>query len=213
MLRQQKINQFPIVILTLACLFVVFVFGCAPQDQKSESSTKAEVKQKTEADSPEAVIKPADGEKKEPEATPEIDPANAIAVIETAKGNIEFEFYATDAPKTSKTFIQNASRGYYKNEHFHSVEELFIQAGSTFANGTLPIEKSEHPLEKGVVLMAKEPGANVSDADEFFICKDAIALDEDYTILGKVIKGLEVLDTIERHDKIVNITIRERDKE
>ena len=61
--------------------------------------------------------------------------------------------------------------------------------------------------------MAKEPGASVSDGDEFFICTDSIALDEDYTTLGKVIKGLDVLDSIEQDEKIVNITIREREKE
>ena len=216
MLRQQKINQFPVAIFVLMCLFVMFVSGCAQQDQKaSESSTEqTEAEQKTETTTPQEVIKPAeDSEKTEPEAKPMIEPANAIAVIETEKGNIEFEFFATDAPQTSKIFIKNASMGYYKNEPFHRVEELIIQAGSTFANDTLPIEKSDQPLEKGVVLMAKEPGASVSDGDEFFICKDAIALDEDYTTLGKVVKGLDVLDSIEQNDKIVNITIRERDNE
>ncbi len=212
MLRQQKINQFPVLILVLACLFVIFVSGCAQQDQKSSESTTQQTE--TETTTPQEVIKPAvDSEKTESETTPMIDAANAIAVIETAKGNIEFEFYATDAPQTSKSFVKNANLGYYRGEDFHTVEELFIQAGSTFVDETLPIEKSGHRLEKGVVLMAKEPGASVSDAGEFFICKDAIALDEDYTTLGKVIKGLEVLDSIEKNDKIVNITIRERDKE
>ena len=145
---------------------------------------------------------------KEPE--PQIDPAKAIAVIETAKGNIEFEFYATDAPNTSKHFIKNASKGFYRNEPFHRVEELIVQAGSSFSNETLPIEKSDKPLERGVVLMAKEEGATVSDGDEFFICKDAVLLDGDYTTLGKVINGLDVLDKIIQDDRIVNITIRER---
>ena len=216
MLRQQKINQFPVLILVLTCLFVIFVSGCAQQDQKSsESSTEqTDGKQETETTTPQEVIKPAvDSEKTEPEAKPMIDPANAIAVIETAKGNIEFEFFASDAPQTSKSFVKNANLGYYRGEDFHTVEELFIQVGSTFVDETLPIEKSDHALKKGVVLMAKEPGASVSDAGEFFICKDAIALDEDYTTLGKVIKGLDVLDSIEKGDKIVNITIRERDSE
>ena len=141
-----------------------------------------------------------------------IEPANAIAVIETAKGDIEFEFYATDAPQASKNFIKNASKGYYRNETFR-VEELFIQAGSDFADETLAFEKSDHPLEKGVVLMVTAPGASVADGDEFMICKTAIVPDDDYTTLGKVINGLDVLDSIEQDEKIVNITIRERKKE
>ena len=48
--------------------------------------------------------------------------------------------------------------------------------------------------------------------DEFLICKDAI-VNEGWTILGKVTKGLEVLDNIVENDKIVNITIRERNAE
>lgn len=213
MLRQQRINQYAVVILVFVSLFVVFVSGCPQQEQKSETQTDA--KEEIETTTPEAVIKPAeDSEETEAESEPTIAPENAIAVIETEKGNIEFEFYATDAPQASKNFIKNASLGYYRNESFHRVEELIIQAGSTFIDGTLPIEKSAHALEKGVVLMAKKEGASVSDAGEFFICKDAIALEDgDYTTLGKVIKGLEVLASIEKDDKIVNITIRERNKE
>lgn len=207
MLRQQITNQFQVIILLLVSLFVISVVGCAPQDQKATEST-------TETDTPQEVIKPAeDTEQTEPEANPMVDPANAIAVIKTAKGNIEFEFYATDAPKASKNFITNASRGYYRGEKFHNVDPLFIQAGYTYSNEKLPIETSEHPLEKGTVLMITEEGSNLADGDEFMICKEAIELDEDWTILGKVIKGLEVLDSIAQNDKIVNITIRERSTE
>lgn len=209
MLNRLRINRFQILCIVVLCLSVLIIFGCSPQEKEtSETSTEQPEKQET-------VIKPVEEvvEETKPEPKPMIDPENAIAVIETAKGNIEFEFYATDAPQTSKNFIKNATMGYYRNENFHSVEELFIQAGTSITSDTLPIEKSDHSLVKGVVLMAKEPGSDVSDADEFFICKDAIALDEDYTILGKVTKGIEILDSIEKYDKILNITIRERDTE
>lgn len=209
MLRLQKTNQLRLTLLILTVLFVVFLSSCAQQDKETtESNTQTDT---SDTETETVVEQTEEPEKKEPE--PQIDPAKAIAVIETDKGNIEFEFYASDAPNTSKHFIKNASMGYYRTAPFHRVEELIIQAGSTFANETLPIEKSDKPLEKGVVLMAKAEGANVSDGDEFFICKDAIALDDDYTTLGKVIKGLDVLDKIVQGDKIVNITIRERSED
>ncbi len=211
MLRLQKTNQFRLALLIFTALFVVFLSSCAQQDKKTtESDTQTDTAD-TQTETETVVEQTAEPEKKEPE--PQIDPAKAIAVIETAKGNIEFEFYATDAPNTSKHFIKNASKGFYRNEPFHRVENLLIQAGSPFSNETLPIEKSDKPLERGVVLMAKEAGATVSDGDEFFICKDAVALDGDHTILGKVINGLDVLDKIVQDDKIVNITIRERSEE
>ena len=208
MLRLQKTNQFRHALLILTALFVVFLSSCAQQDKKTtESDTQTDTSD-TQTETETVVEQTEEPEKKEPE--PQIEPAKAIAVIETDKGNIEFEFYATDAPNTSKHFIKNASMGYYRNEPFHRVEDLLIQAGSSFADETLPIEKSDKPLVRGVVLMAKEEGANVSDGEEFFICKDAVALDGDYTTLGKVINGLDVLDKIVQDDKIVNITIRER---
>lgn len=206
MKRHLITNQFRIVQILLVGLFVILMIGCAPQDKQSSESS-----QETDTTTPEEVLKPAeDNNTTQPEEKSMIDPANAVAVLETAKGNIEFEFYATDAPKASKNFIYNASHGYYRNEKFHNVDPLFIQAGSSFVNDKLPIEKSDHPLEKGTVLMITEEGSNMADGDEFMISKDTIALDEDWTILGKVTKGLDVLDSIEKDDKLVNITIRER---
>ena len=209
MLNHKRINQFPIALLVITCLSVIILFGCSQQEKKASE---------TDIDQPESqqtVVKPVqEPEKQEPkpEAKPMIEPANAIAVIETAKGNIEFEFYADDSPQASKNFIKNASVGHYRSEKFHRVEPLLIQAGSSFIDESLPIEKSNHPLEKGSVVMATEEGSGVADGDEFLICKDTI-VNEGWTVLGKVTKGLEILDNIVEGDKIVNITIRERNAE
>lgn len=213
MLRQQRINGYYYILGSIICVFLVGLYGCTQKDQQSSSTTDtSETTQQTdttqEVSTPETQV-----QKPTPQTKPAIDPANAIAVIETEKGNIEFEFFASDAPITAKAFIKHANLNYYKNEKFHRVEELIVQAGSAFVDGTLPIEKGDHQLVKGVVLMAKEEGTTVSDADEFFICKDAILLDDDFTTLGRVIKGLDVLDILVENDKIINISIRERDNE
>lgn len=211
MLSKQRVKHFSITIIVFVCLSVIMLFGCSQQDkEKAEPSTEQPETQQT-------VIKPIEeSEETEPEpkaeAKPMIEPANAIAVIETDKGTIEFEFYADDAPQASKTFIKNASMGYYRSEKFHRVEELLIQAGSILTDETLPIEKSDRSLEKGSVVMVTEEGSNVADGDEFLICKDAI-VNEGWTVLGKVTNGLEVLDNIVENEKIINITIRERNSE
>ncbi len=209
MLSKQRVNQFPIALVVIVCLSVIILFGCSQQDKKaSETSTEQSETQQT-------VIKPVEEPEKtepEPEAKPMIAPANAIAVIETAKGNIEFEFYADDSPQASKNFIKNASTGYYRSEKFHRVEELLIQGGSSLTDESFPIEKSDLPLEKGSVVMVTEEGSDVADGDEFLICKDAI-VNEGWTVLGKVTKGLDVLDNIVKNDTILNITIRERNAE
>jgi cyclophilin family peptidyl-prolyl cis-trans isomerase len=102
--------------------------------------------------------------------------------------------------------------GYYNNELFHRVESgTLIQAGSRFVRDTtIPIETSDHQPIRGVLAMAKEEGATVAHAAEFFICLDTLELDGEYTLFGKVTKGLEVMDKIEKDDKISKIVIREK---
>lgn len=143
-------------------------------------------------------------------AKPAIDPTSVIAVIETAKGKIEFEFVAA-APETARNFIKNANLNNYKDEKFHRVEPLLIQAGSRFVrNETIPIENGSQKMSRGVVAMAKEVGASVADASEFFICRDTTLVDSDYTVFGTVISGMEVVDSIVMKDAITNITIRDK---
>ena len=200
MLRQQQNKQHrqlaSAALLVLATLFATFVLSCA-QEEKKAPAPRA---RRTGTGSTITAAKP------------QIDPATAVAVIETAKGTIEFEFLATEAPETSKNFIKNAQVMYYKGEKFNRAEELLIQAGSKLAAGdTLPIENGAKEMSRGVVAMAKEEGASVSYASEFFICRDSTILDSDYTIFGNVISGMDVVDNIVVDDVITNITIRNKE--
>ncbi len=200
MLRQQQNKEHRQVtstaLLVLATLFATFVLSCAQEEKKApaprarRSGTGATITS----------------------AKPQIDPATAVAVIQTAKGTIEFEFLATEAPETSKNFIKNAQVEYYKGEKFYRVEELLIQAGSKLAAGdTIPIENGAKEMPRGVVAMAKEEGASVSYASEFFICRGNTILDSDYTIFGNVTSGMDVVDSIVENDAITNITIRNKE--
>ena len=200
MLRQQQNKQHrqfaSAALFVLATLFATFVLSCA-QEEKKAPAPRA---RRTGTGSTITAAKP------------QIDPATAVAVIETAKGTIEFEFLATEAPETSKNFIKNAQVMYYKGEKFNRAEELLIQAGSKLAAGeTLPIENGAKEMARGVVAMAKEEGATVSYASEFFICRDSTILDSDYTIFGNVTSGLDVVDNIAVGDVITNITIRSKE--
>ena len=200
MLRQQLNKQHQqfasAALLVLATLFATFVLSCAQEEKKAPAPRARRAGTGSTITS----------------AKPQIDPATAVAVIETAKGNIEFEFLATEAPETSKNFIKNAQVMYYKGEKFNRAEELLIQAGSKLAAGeTLPIENGAKEMTRGVVAMAKEEGASVSYASEFFICRDSTILDSDYTIFGNVTSGMDVVDSIVEDDVITNITIRTKE--
>ena len=200
MLRQQQNKQHrqfaSAALLVLATLFATFVLSCAQEEKKAPAPRARRSGTGTTTTA----------------AKPQIDPATSVAVIETAKGTIEFEFLATEAPETSKNFIKNAQVEYYKGEKFYRVEELLIQAGSKLAAGeTLAIENGAKEMSRGVVAMAKEEGASVSYASEFFICRDETILDSEYTIFGNVISGMDVVDSIAQDDLITNITIEKKE--
>lgn len=198
MLRQQQNKQHrsftSAALLVLVTFFATFVFSCAQEEKKAPAPRARRAGTGTTT-----------------QAKPTIDPATVIAVIETAKGAIEFEFLAAEAPDTAKNFIKNAQVLYYKGEKFNRAEELLIQVGSKLAAGdTLPIENGSQEMSRGVVAMAKEEGASVSYASEFFICRGDVILDSDYTIFGKVTSGMDVVDNIVVGDLITNITIRDK---
>ena len=127
----------------LATFFATFVLSCAQED-KSAPVPRARRAGTGTATTP---------------AKPQIDPAAVVAVVETAKGPIEFEFLATEAPETSKNFIKNAQVMYYKGEKFNRAEELLIQAGSKLAAGdTLPIENGSQEMSRGRCRYGKRGG-------------------------------------------------------
>lgn len=127
--------------------------------------------------------------------------------LETNKGTIVFETYDADAPKTSENFVTLANKGFYNNLIFHRVIPGFmIQGGDPTGTGMGgPGYKFADELDpntvsakagyvRGTVAMANSgPDTNGS---QFFIMHKDYALPHSYTIFGKVIKGLEVVDAI-----------------
>ncbi len=192
--RRSYIERFTVMLL--AALFTVYLVSCS-QEQKGPPKPKA--RPTVSADTTQTVKK-------------EIDIHNAMAVIETAKGEIEVEFFAEDAPNTVENFLKNARLEYYNRGEFHRVEpgEL-IQAKARFPiEDTIAIETSDRQPVRGILAMAKEEGATVADATVFFICLDTLILDSDYTLFGQVTKGLEVIDSIAVGDLIMTVKVREK---
>ena len=127
--------------------------------------------------------------------------------IETSKGTIIFETYDNDAPKTVDNFISLANKGFYNGLIFHRVIEGFmIQGGDPTGTGTGgPGYKFADELNpatdsykagyvRGVVAMANS-GPN-TNGSQFFIMQKDNDLPHNYTIFGKVISGLDVVDAI-----------------
>jgi peptidyl-prolyl cis-trans isomerase B (cyclophilin B) len=142
------------------------------------------------------------------------------AILDTDRGEIVFELYAAEAPKTVANFEKLSKEGFYNNLTFHRVEPGFVvQGGDPAGNGTggpgyeLPAEIS--PTEKhvrGTVAMARR-GDQVnperkSSGSQFYICLEpAPFLDGQYTIFGGVVEGMNVVDKIKVGDHIKKITL------
>jgi cyclophilin family peptidyl-prolyl cis-trans isomerase len=129
--------------------------------------------------------------------------------IGTSKGTIVFETYDADAPKTVANFISLVNKGFYNGLIFHRVIEGFmIQGGDPtgtgsggpgyqFADELNPATDSyKAGYVRGTVAMANSgPDTNGS---QFFIMQQAInpPLQHNYSIFGKVISGMDVVDAI-----------------
>ncbi|HEY9583409.1 MAG TPA: peptidylprolyl isomerase [Candidatus Paceibacterota bacterium] len=127
--------------------------------------------------------------------------------IETNKGNIFFETYPDDAPKTVENFVTLANKGFYNGVIFHRViKDFMIQGGDptgtgrggpgyAFADELNPnTESYKDGYKRGVVAMANA-GPN-TNGSQFFIMHKDTPLPHSYTIFGKVISGMDVVDTI-----------------
>jgi cyclophilin family peptidyl-prolyl cis-trans isomerase len=127
--------------------------------------------------------------------------------IQTTKGDITIELFNNDAPKTVENFLTLVNKGFYDNVIFHRVISGFmIQGGDPtgtgrggpgyqFADELDPKTASyQAGYVRGVVAMANS-GPN-TNGSQFFIMHQDYPLDHNYTIFGRVVTGMEVVDAI-----------------
>lgn len=155
--------------------------------------------------------------------------AGPVVVLETSKGVIEIETFA-DAPKSVQRFVDLARKGFYRGQRFHWVQPGIVQTGDPLSRdltkraewGTggsglrmavKPIgvaEPSKRKFDRGIVGYAYRTDRKPETADsQFFILTGPNpALNGKYAALGKVIKGIEVVDKIEIGDVIKNVSVK-----
>ncbi len=142
-----------------------------------------------------------------------------IVRITTEKGDIVFELFADTAPMTVSNFVYLTGEGYYDGLTFHRREEGFvIQGGDPNGNGTggpgyafADELDDKYSYDRGIVAMANSgPDTNGS---QFFIMLDDTALPKAYSIFGRVLEGMEVVDEIAEGDVMTTIVIESADGE
>ena len=142
-----------------------------------------------------------------------LDKANAI-VIDTSKGRIVIKLRSDIAPQHAERIKQLAREGYYNNVPVHRVIDGFMAQtgdGHNF-NGTggskypnLKAEFSNVPFKRGIVGMARRGDSNDSANSQFFIMfADGPSLNGQYTVIGEVVSGMDVVDKIKRGEPVVD---------
>ncbi len=138
--------------------------------------------------------------------------SSTAVVVKTAKGTLTITFYPQVAPKTVANFLEKFKSDYYNDLTFHRVEDWVVQGGDPKGNGTgggdLATELNDLPFGQWYVGVARGPDIKVSNDSQFFICKkDCAFLTGQYTNMGKVTAGTEVVDLLEVGDKILETEV------
>jgi peptidyl-prolyl cis-trans isomerase B (cyclophilin B) len=137
--------------------------------------------------------------------------------ITTEKGDMIVELYDNETPITTNNFKELISKKFYDGLTFHRVIPNFvIQGGCPNGNGAggpgynipceVNAEKQYH--DRGVLSMAH--GGRNTGGSQFFICHsrdNTSHLDRNHTCFGKVVEGLDVIDSIKQGDKIIQMSI------
>ncbi len=149
------------------------------------------------------------------------DAQNAL-VIETTRGEIVVALRNDIAPAHAERMKLLAREGFYDDVPFHRVIDGFMaQTGDgQYGNGTggsqhpnLKAEFSQVPFKRGTVGMARSNNPHSANSQFFIMFDDGSFLNGQYTVVGEVVRGMEVVDRLKRGeppadpDRIVHMQV------
>ncbi len=165
------------------------------------------------------------------EATAAPDPENTL-VMELEHGTVVIEMLPEVAPKHVARIKELTREGFYDGIVFHRVMEGFMaQTGDPTGTGTggsgqnIDAEFSSEPFLRGTLGMARSSSPNSADSQFFITFAPARFLDNQYTVWGRVIEGMDAVDqikkapagsqsgTVDDPDKIVRMRVKADIKE
>jgi len=141
--------------------------------------------------------------------------SNPTVILETTKGTIEIECFAREAPIHVANFVGLVERGFYDGSKWHRVVPNFvIQGGDPLGNGwgdagwSVRAEVNDVPYGRGTVGMPRSSGFDTGGCQIFITHLPTPHLDGLYTVFGRVVRGLDVIDSIEVGDRILRATLK-----
>jgi len=137
------------------------------------------------------------------------------ATIETEKGIIVLELFASDVTVTVNNFVFLAREGFYDNTTFHRViPDFMAQGGDPTGTGTggpgykFADEFTKHTHVAGALSMANS-GPNTNGSQFFITYTPQPHLDRKHSVFGKLALGTKTLKALKNGDTIKSITIEE----
>jgi peptidyl-prolyl cis-trans isomerase B (cyclophilin B) len=131
--------------------------------------------------------------------------------LETELGNIEVELYPEQAPETVRNFLNLVARGLYDTTTFSRVVPGFVVQGGDLSTRevssieialrsrkTIPDEPNKILHERGVLSMARSDEPHSASTHFFILAGAAPHLDGSFAAFGRVTKGMEVVDAINK---------------
>ena len=190
----------------IGVLFAITLIGCAaPAEPESAAPAASTVSESASEPAPAAETAAAKAEKK-----PDSYYVDKVVELETDLGTIAIRFYPDVAPNHVRNFIDLAENGDLDGTKFHRIIPGFVIQGgdpntrsgdpSTWGTGGsgpgVKAEFSSVHHARGILSMARSMDPD-SARSQFFICvDDAGALDNKYSVFGKVASGMDVVDKI-----------------
>ena len=149
-----------------------------------------------------------------------VDPQNAI-LIDTKYGRIVIKLRPDLAPKHAERMKTLARDKFYDNVPFHRVIGGFMAQTGDGQNGDgtggskypdLPAEFSKTPFTRGIVGMARTQNPNSANSQFFIMFGDGSFLNGQYTVVGQVVSGMEVVDKLKKGSEAQNGAVSDPDR-
>jgi len=148
-------------------------------------------------------------------ATPLAASEITIDVAGVANGTITIDLFEDVAPAHAERIATLATEGAYDNVVFHRVIDGFMaqtgdvelgklgsdlrmagRGGSSYPD--LPAEFSDVPYDRGIVGMARSQDPNSANSQFFIMFDEGYFLNGQYTVVGRVTEGMDIVDAIKR---------------
>ncbi|KFG92056.1 Peptidyl-prolyl cis-trans isomerase precursor [Sphingobium herbicidovorans NBRC 16415] len=163
--------------------------------KKAEAAARAEQNAKSLGQDPAAQLPPA---------TVPVDPQNVWDLDLSTGGRVRIQLRPDIAPQHVERVKQLTRQGFYDGLKFHRVIPGFMaQGGDPKGDGTggsslpdLQAEFNPMPHLRGTVSMARAQDDNSANSQFFILFLPRMQLDKKYTVFGRVIEGMQYVDTI-----------------